>query len=165
MEENKNLEVQFEVKDDKPQTKNQPSQLAKIILRITLSIIIILIIVIIIIVVVYENKLSEQPENTDKEKTTPESSPTLPPFQLTGYENFEDYVTVEYNLTYDVEGIIENSFKQEGGENYNERIGNLNDGNDYNKNDRNIYHLYIPQYALDRKNQTNGIIRYDEFSL
>ena len=159
MEENKNLEVQFEVeaKDDKPQTNNQASQLSKIILGITLSIIIILIIVIIIIVVVYENKLSEQPKNTDEKKTTPESSPPLPPFQMTGYENFVAYGQVEYNQTYDVEGIIENSFKQ-GGDNYNPNIGNLNDGKNYDKNDRNKYHLYIPQYALDRKTQTNGIM-------
>ena len=160
MEENKNLEVQFEVhtKDNIAQTKNQPPQLAKIILGITLSIIIILIIVIIIIVAIYENKLSEQPKNTDEEKTTPESTPSLPPFKYTGFENFVIYGTVEKNLTYDVNGTIENSFKQDGGENYNANIGNLNDGQDYNKTNRNIYHLYIPQYALDRKNEANGIM-------
>ena len=70
MEENKNLEVQFELqtKDNLTQTKNQPPQLAKIILGIALSIIIILIIVIIIIVAFYEKKLSEQPENIDEKK-------------------------------------------------------------------------------------------------
>ena len=37
-------------------------------------------------------------------------------------------------------------------------MGEINNGSDYEKNDRNIYDLYIPQYALDRKTETNGII-------
>ena len=44
------------------------------------------------------------------------------------------------------------------GDNYNENVGEINDGKDYEKNERNIYDLYIPQYALDRKNEINGII-------
>ena len=61
------------------------------------------------------------------------------------------------NLTYDDNGKIENTFKKNG-DNYNESMGEINNGKDYEKNDRNIYDLYIPQYALDRKNETNGII-------
>ena len=66
-------------------------------------------------------------------------------------------LTVYKNLAYDVNGIIENTFKKNG-DNYNESMGEINNGTDYKKNDRNIYDLYIPQYALDRKNETNGII-------
>ena len=69
-----------------------------------------------------------------------------------------NFFGVKYpNLTYDDNGKIENTFKK-GGDNYNESMGEINDGKDYEKNDRNIYDLYIPQYALDRKNDTNGII-------
>ena len=61
------------------------------------------------------------------------------------------------NLTYDNNSKIKNTFKK-GGDNYNENVGEIKDGKDYEKNERNIYDLYIPQYALDRKNETNGII-------
>ena len=72
--------------------------------------------------------------------------------------NNYDYFGQKYeNLPYDVEGKIENTFKQEG-ENFNEDIGNLNGGADYEKNERNIYDLYIPEYALTRQNEANGII-------
>ena len=60
-------------------------------------------------------------------------------------------------MPYDVEGKIENTFKQEG-ENFVEDIGNLNNGTDYEKNERNIYDLYIPEYALNRQKEANGII-------
>ena len=61
------------------------------------------------------------------------------------------------NITYDVNGKIENSFK-EGGDNYNKDIGNLNNGLDYEKNERNIYDLYFPQNAENRKNEIKGIV-------
>ena len=61
------------------------------------------------------------------------------------------------NLTYDVNGKIENSFKK-GGDNYNEDIGNINNGLDYEKNERNIYDLYIPKNTENRKNEINGIV-------
>ena len=44
------------------------------------------------------------------------------------------------NLTYDVNGKIENSFKSTG-DNYDPDIGDLNEGEDYIKTDRNIYDL------------------------
>jgi type I restriction enzyme M protein len=50
------------------------------------------------------------------------------------------------NLNYDNNGIIVNTFKK-GGDNYNESMGEINGGKDYEKNNRNIYDLYIPQYA------------------
>ena len=82
---------------------------------------------------------------------------------LYGFKNivdYYDYIGTKYeNLNYDVNGKIENTFK-ENGENYKEDIGNLNDGNDYEKSDRNIYDLYIPDFALKRKNEINGIILY-----
>ena len=74
------------------------------------------------------------------------------------YIDLYNFFGIKYlNLTYDENGKIENSFKKNG-DNYNESMGEINNGKDYEKNDRNIYDLYIPQYALDRKNETNGII-------
>ena len=155
MEEDKRLKTKFDLSSE-GSTKTQIFPLTKIILAITIAIAIILIIVVIIITVSYENKLSEQSkdttQNTDADSTTPQTNDDGP--------DFDEYVFfggIKYNLTYDVDGIIENSFKV-GGENHNESIGNLNDGRNYEKNDRNKYNLYIPQYALDRKNETNGIM-------
>ena len=155
MEEDKRLKTKFDLSSE-DSTKPQIFPLTKIILAITIGIAIILIIAVIIIAVVYENKLSEQSkdtiQNTDGDNTTPPINDDDPDFDA-----YVFFGGIKYNLTYDVNGIIENSFK-EGGENHNESIGNLNDGRDYEKTDRNIYNLYIPQYALDRKNKTNGIM-------
>ena len=63
------------------------------------------------------------------------------------------------NLNYDMDGIINNTFKS-GGVNFIEEVGNLNGGNNYNKTDRNIYDLYIPDFALERKNDINVIILF-----
>ena len=46
------------------------------------------------------------------------------------------------NISYVKNNTIINSFK-EGGENYNEEIGNVNNGSDYEKIDRNVYTLFI----------------------
>ena len=56
-------------------------------------------------------------------------------------------------------GKIINTFK-ENGTNYNESIGNINNGSDYDENERNIYDLYIPYYATKRHDQNNGIILF-----
>ena len=82
---------------------------------------------------------------------------------LYGFKNivdYYDYIGTKYkNLNYDADGKIENTFKS-GGDNNIEDIGNLNDGNDYEKTERNIYDLYIPDFALKRKNDINGIILF-----
>jgi len=46
--------------------------------------------------------------------------------------------------------LIINSFK-ENGLNYKKEIGNLNDGKDYRKNERNIYNMFIPNHHIPRK--------------
>jgi acetyl esterase/lipase len=55
--------------------------------------------------------------------------------------------------------MIVNSFK-ENGENYNSTIGNINEGNNYEKNERNVYSLYIPYSATQRKTENNHIILF-----
>ena len=63
------------------------------------------------------------------------------------------------NISYAQNNIIPNSFKV-GDVNYNLDIGNINEGKDYNKNERNIYNLFIPYTSLDKKNKHNGIILF-----
>ena len=47
-----------------------------------------------------------------------------------------------------------NSFKK-GGINFKEEIGNINNGNDYQKSELNYYDIYIPYSSLKRKNKFN----------
>ena len=63
------------------------------------------------------------------------------------------------NLSYDKNDIIINSFKKSG-ENYNETIGEINNGLDYPKNERNLYTLYIPYSTLQKTDKYNGIFLY-----
>ena len=65
------------------------------------------------------------------------------------------------NIKYSKNGKIENSFKING-INYEETIGNVNNGEDYNDNERNIYSLYIPYSAKlkNKQNKYNGIILF-----
>lgn len=69
------------------------------------------------------------------------------------------YGSIISNISYSENGKIINTFK-ENGENYNESIGNINNGKDYDENKRNIYDLYIPYSATKRKNETNGILLF-----
>jgi acetyl esterase/lipase len=63
------------------------------------------------------------------------------------------------NISYSKNDIIENSFKK-GGDNYNEIIGDVNNGADYKANDRNFYNMFIPYSSLKNKNKYNGIILF-----
>jgi acetyl esterase/lipase len=63
------------------------------------------------------------------------------------------------NLPYYKNNKIINSFKK-GGINYNEEIGDINKGKDYEKNERNFYDLYIPYSCLKNKNKFNGIFLF-----
>lgn len=79
--------------------------------------------------------------------------------------NLEPWYDVYGNKTdkikYSKNGKIENSFKING-INYEETIGNINNGEDYNDNERNIYSLYIPYSAKlrNKQNKYNGIILF-----
>ena len=63
------------------------------------------------------------------------------------------------NIPYFKNGMIINSFKKDG-DNYNDEIGNVNNGRDYQKNERNYYDLYIPYLALKKKDKYNGIMLF-----
>ena len=53
------------------------------------------------------------------------------------------------NLSYAKNDKIINSFKK-AGDNYNETMGEINNGKDYPINERNKYSLYIPYSSLRR---------------
>ena len=63
------------------------------------------------------------------------------------------------NISYSENGQIFNSFKLNE-INYKKEIGNINDGRDYKRNERNIYDLYIPYSSLSKKDGYNGIILF-----
>ena len=69
-----------------------------------------------------------------------------------------DYYLYE-NLITAINKTIINSFKK-GGENYNEILGDINDGNDYEESERNNFDLCIPYHINKRKNKYNRILLY-----
>ena len=77
-------------------------------------------------------------------------------FEEPWHQLYGDKIT---NLSYPKNNIIINSFKEKG-ENYNKIIGNVNNGKDYLKNERNIYNLFIPYSSLKNKDNYNGIILF-----
>ena len=62
-----------------------------------------------------------------------------------------------YNISTATNGKIPNTFR-EGGTNYNYNIGNINDGEDYEANDRNDFDLCIPASIMKRKSKYNIFI-------
>ena len=52
-----------------------------------------------------------------------------------------------------------NSFVKDGN-NYIEEVGEMNNGQNYTTNERNVYDLYIPYSATKKKNQYNRIILF-----
>jgi len=77
-------------------------------------------------------------------------------FEEPWHQLYGDKIT---NISYPKNNIIINSFK-ENGENYNKIIGNVNNGKDYLKNERNVYNLFIPYSSLKNKDNYNGIILF-----
>ena len=72
--------------------------------------------------------------------------------------NYDFIGTKFINISYANNSKIENTFKTNG-KNHNDSIGIINNDTDYESyNDRNIYDLYIPQYAIENKENYNGII-------
>ena len=63
------------------------------------------------------------------------------------------------NIPYFKNNQIINSFKKNG-DNYNETMGEINDGKNYTKNERNYYDLYIPYSSTKNKDKYNGIILF-----
>lgn len=135
------LEIQLDDPDPDSKVIEKYSNRLKIIIFILMIAIIILLAGLITILILY---LKEK-DDDDKPKENKNIS--------------ENEIIKLYNLSYATDKIIKNSFK-EGEINYNETIGNINDGLDYNQTERNIYDLYIPYNTLYKKNKYNKIILY-----
>ena len=75
-------------------------------------------------------------------------------------ENWNDLYGLKIlNIPYFKDDKIKNTFKKDE-INFNEEIGNINNGNDYQKNERNYYDMYIPYSSLKKKDKYNGIFLF-----
>ena len=63
------------------------------------------------------------------------------------------------NISYAEDNVIINSFVKNGN-NYIEELGEINNGKNYPKNERNVYDLYIPSSAKEKKDKYNKIILF-----
>ena len=63
------------------------------------------------------------------------------------------------NLSYTEDNVIINSFVK-GASNFIEEVGEMNNGKNYTKNERNVYDLYIPSSATEKKDKYNRIILF-----
>ena len=138
------LEYTLDEDAKKLNLKNKWPSKAKIIIGILIAIIILQIIGFILYIIFKpsneqkENKNENNQENTDYDYS---------------------YFSIKYlNISYTDKTII-NSFKKDG-IHYNETMGEINDGKDYIKSNRNIYDLYIPYKSTQKKKEYNQIILY-----
>ena len=150
MDENLNDTRKSERETINPEKSKFPTQ-AKIIICCLFFIIIGLVITIILFFLIFKKK-EENNNEDDFERERLEKA---------GYfEIWNDLFGIRMqNLSYARNDIIVNSFKK-GGDNYNDSIGEINNGKDYPKNERNIYTLYIPYSSLKETDKYNGIILY-----
>lgn len=131
---------------DEPETKNKNIQKYSIRSKIAISILItttvLLLAGLIVILILYlkekESKSDNNPEKSEK-------------------NDDDNKIFIIYNLFYASNNRIKNSFKN-GSINFNESIGNVNNGSDYDATINNVYDLYIPSSAFQRKNKYNKII-------
>ncbi len=76
------------------------------------------------------------------------------------FENWHDlYGEKITNIAYFKDNKIINTFKKNG-DNYKEEIGEVNNGKDYQKNERNYYDLFIPYSSMKNKNGINRIMLF-----
>ena len=135
------------------------------IISLILTIIIIICLLIGIIILSVKKKEIKSVKNGEESKEIEQSKiPLASQSQQQLYEKarnleprYDLYGNKTINISYAENNLISNSYKING-INYKEEIGNLNNGNDYQKNERNVYNLYIPYSSLKRKKRHNGII-------
>ena len=152
MDKDKDLECKFEIQGEELPNPDKWPKSSKIVLGIIISIAIILLAGLIFLIIYYHKQLSKNSsESGDNDKQTPTQTPTP-----SGLDSYSFFGNISYHLNYDENGKIENSFKSDG-YNHIKGIDTINNNKDYEKNERNIYNLYIPQFALDRKKDYNGV--------
>ena len=143
MEGDKDMEHKLDFEQELSEIPKWP-KLAKYLLLIFIGLSIILVIVVIVLAVSSRKKSKDIPDDQEPEEEE---------------ENFNftcSNISIFPNLFYNESDTIINSFRI-GGDNYNANMGEINNGQNYEKNERNIYDLYIPNTAFDRKNKKNGI--------
>ena len=113
-------------KDSKTTEINTLSKKIKIIFGLLILIIIILIVIMISVAVTKKTEIVERIIEKESEQKTDELI------------NWKLYGLILYNLSYSQNGKIINSFK-ETGPNYNKSMGTINEGRDYDENERNKY--------------------------
>ena len=126
-----------------------------ILAKIIICCLIFIIIGLVITIIILSFRKAKKEENNEKDDYKRER------YEKAGYiEKWNDLFGLRIsNLSYAKNDIIVNSFKK-GGDNYNETIGEINNGKDYPKNERNTYTLYIPYSSLEKTDKYNGIILY-----
>ena len=138
-----NNDLEYKLDEELPELKDKLSKKAKTIIIILIIIIVLLLVGFITLLSFYlsdkKNKKNPENKNDDGNKEEHDSS-----------------IRVIYNISYGYNNIIRNSFK-EGAEHYNETLGNINGGLDYEVNGNNIYDMYIPYTAILRKKRYNKI--------
>ena len=161
------LEYQLNDPGDKPKSDRNKRQMKTIICIFTSFIIILVILFIFSIIYAIHLKNNNDHLKSEKykldEKITILKNETLELKKINqilqnyvknaGF-NFELFGEKLSNLSYAKNNIIENSFK------YIEELKTINNGNDYQANERNIYDLYIPYPAIKRKDKYNRIILF-----
>lgn len=170
MKENDDDDLEYHLEDPEEKTLNDKkcSPVIKVLFTILIILTILLSGVAAYLIYRYkDHKDFNDDKKSEKEKSNKEKNMPLEPdihdskiinFELNqGYPNWETFGIKISNLSYVKEDKIDNSFKEDG-KNYIKEIGNINNGNDYKKNERNIYDLYIPYIATMKKNQNNKIL-------
>ena len=101
-------------------------------------------------------------EKKDLEKKISEMMPTIEYFTKNFKNMGMDWLMLGdrfFDLSYAKNKIIKNSFEKNGN-NFIEEVGDVNNGSDYESNERNVYDLYVTLSAKENKHNYNRIILY-----
>ena len=161
------LEYQLNDPEDMPEISRNKRKIKTIVCIFTSFIIILLILVIFSIIYainlknkndnlnIEKSQLNDELRNLNNEtKKLIEQNQALQKYVKNVGFDFRLFGEKLSNLSYAKNNIIENSFK------YVEELKTINNGNDYQANERNIYDLYIPYPATKRNNKNNRIILF-----
>jgi len=151
-------EFKDEISDDNMlgTPSNKYPRSAKIIITVLSVIIFLLLLIIILAVVLKKDENNENKEKKEEPEKDKQHQPTIE--EITNFVRKAFGGDIIYNKTYaEVNDIIENTFRKEGGKNYQELIGDVNGGHNYTAKGYNKYDLYIP-YSVLKTNKTKGII-------
>ena len=141
-ETNNELEYRLEEMNENEKITKGLSFNKMLIIIFILIISVIIIAFIITVVLISKHKDDDKENNNDKSK-----------------DNYNHTFNIYYNIKTSENKMIRNSFK-DGGENYIPEWGNLNNGKDYEENERDNFDLCIPYEASLDKAKYKAIILY-----